>query len=95
MEDERILSNDLFNDETQNITKQLTVDDSEHLLSLFGINDENLELIKKELDINIYAHGADITLSGYYKNVETAYLTLLKLLEIIKKGDSIDKTRIR
>ena len=78
-----------------NITRQMSVEDSENLLSLFGINDENLELIKKELGISIYAHGTDITLSGAEKDVQTAYLTLEKLLEIIKKGDSIDKTRIR
>ena len=95
MESENNFTQSLLEDETRTVSRQLTVDDSDHLLSLFGINDENLDLIKHELGIKIYAHGTDITLSGDETNVETAYLTLEKLLEIIKKGDSIDKTRIR
>ena len=95
MESENSLTQSLLNEESQTVTRQITVDESDHLLSLFGINDENLELIKKELGIGIYAHGTDITLTGDEANVETACLTLEKLLEIIKKGDSIDKTRIR
>ncbi len=93
MEEAREINGEPF--EGEHITKKLNVDDSEHLLSLFGINDENLELIKRECNINIYAHGTEISLSGEESAVETAYLTLNKLLEIIKKGDSIDKTRIR
>ncbi len=95
MEIENNLAQNSVNNESVTVSRQLSVDDSEHLLSLFGINDENLELIKKELGISIYAHGTDITLTGDETNVETARLTLEKLLEIIKRGDSIDKTRIR
>ena len=46
MEEAREINGEPF--EGEHITKKLNVDDSEHLLSLFGINDENLELIKRE-----------------------------------------------
>ena len=81
--------------ESTAITRHLTVDDTDSFITLFGINDENIELIKKELGISILVHGGDVTISGDAKGVETAYLTLQKLLEIIARGDTIDKTRIR
>ena len=81
--------------ENELTTRKLVVDDTDSFISLFGINDENIELIKKELDINIFAHGGEVTLSGSEQAVETGYQTLLKLMEIIARGDSIDKTRIR
>jgi phosphate starvation-inducible PhoH-like protein len=81
--------------ENELTTRRLVVDDTDSFISLFGINDENIELIKKELDINIFAHGGEVTLSGSEQAVETGYQTLQKLMEIIARGDSIDKTRIR
>ena len=79
--------------ESTAITRHLSVDDTDSFITLFGINDENIELIKKELGISILVHGGDVTISGDAKGVETAYLTLQKLLEIIARGDTIDKTR--
>ena len=77
------------------VTRQIEVDNPDHFMSLFGLNDENIDLIKKELGIEIYTHGSVLTLKGAPDAVETACLTVEKLLEIIRKGDSIDKTRIR
>ncbi len=82
-------------EEEENISRVIEVEDPSHFISLFGINDENIALIKQELGINIYAHGSEISLSGSKKGVDTAFETLERLLEIIKKGDSIDRTRIR
>jgi len=76
----------------ETVTKKLDVEDS---VSLFGINDENLELIKQELDISIFARGSELTLTGSAENVEAAYLTLKRMTVIVAKGGAIDKTRIR
>ena len=35
--------------ENELTTRRLVVDDTDSFISLFGINDENIELIKKEL----------------------------------------------
>ncbi|MCR4577454.1 MAG: PhoH family protein [Clostridiales bacterium] len=63
-------------------------------MPLFGLNDENIELIKKELGISLFTRGGEITLTGDEDSVSAAITTLEKLTQIIKRGDSIDKTRI-
>ena len=79
---------------TESITKTLEITDPQQFIALFGLNDENIDLIKRELGISIFAHGSTVSISGEEKSVNTAYLTLSKLLEIIARGDPIDKTRI-
>ncbi|MCR4622311.1 MAG: PhoH family protein [Clostridiales bacterium] len=63
-------------------------------MPLFGLNDENIDLIKKELGISLFTHGGEITLTGDENSVDAALVTLEKLTQIIRRGDSIDKTRI-
>ena len=45
--------------------------------------------------MDIYAHGSEVMLSGEPEKVELARLTLEKLLEIIQRGETVDRTRIR
>ena len=92
---ENIESTEVKTGYTGEISRVIEVEDSDCFISLFGLNDENIELIKRELGISVFAHGTEITLKGDPRNVEVARLTIEKLLEIIKKGDSIDATRIR
>ncbi|MBQ3232891.1 MAG: PhoH family protein, partial [Clostridia bacterium] len=71
------------------------VDEPERFIALFGLNDENIDLIRRELNVQIFAHGNEITLTGEEEKVRLARLTLDKLLEIIARGDPIDRSRIR
>ncbi len=89
------MENENITFESENVTRTLEVSDSDSFITLFGINDENIELIKKELGIKIFAHGSELSLVGEKKSVDTAADTIERLLEIIKRGDAIDKTRIR
>ena len=43
----------------------------------------------------LYAHGGEVTISGEPEKVALARLTLEKLLEIIQRGEPVDRTRIR
>ncbi len=76
------------------VTKSFVVEDAGSLMPLFGLNDENIDLIKKELGISLFTHGGEITLTGDENSVDAALVTLEKLTQIIRRGDSIDKTRI-
>ena len=80
--------------EVSNVTRSFVVEDAGSLMPLFGLNDENIELIKKELGISLFTRGGEITLTGEEDSVSAAITTLEKLTQIIKRGDSIDKTRI-
>ena len=77
------------------ISEVMYVDDPQQFIALFGLNDENVDLIRRELNVVIFAHGNEITLTGDEDKVRLARLTLERLLEIVARGDAIDKTRIR
>jgi len=79
----------------EKVSDKMYVDEPERFIALFGLNDENIDLIRRELNVQIFAHGNEITLTGEEENVRLAHLTLDKLLEIIARGDAIDRSRIR
>ena len=76
-------------------TAHMNLDSAEQFIGIFGINEENIPLFQQELGVEIYAHGGDITLSGEAEKVQLAKLTLEKLNEIVLRGESVDRTRIR
>jgi len=71
------------------------VENVDQLMALFGVRDENVELIRRELNVEIFAHGNEIALSGEEDKVRLARLVLERLVGIIARGESIDRTRIR
>lgn len=76
-------------------TERMNVDSSEQFIGLFGIREENIPLFKDELGVDIFAHGGEVTLTGDPDKVTLARLTLEKLREIILRGETVDRTRIR
>ena len=79
--------------ERENVTIQL--DSPEEFIGLFGIREENLALFKDELGVEIYARGDSVSLSGEPEKVALAKITLNTLRDILRRGESIDRTRIR
>ena len=45
--------------------------------------------------MEIFAHGGEVTLSGNPEKVSLARLTLEKLQEIVLRGETVDRSRIR
>lgn len=79
--------------ERENVTIQL--DSPEEFIGLFGIREENLALFKDEMGVEIYARGDSVSLSGEPEKVALAEITLNTLRDILRRGESIDRTRIR
>lgn len=79
--------------ERENVMIQL--DSPEEFIGLFGIREENLALFKDELGVEIYARGDSVSLSGEPEKVALAEITLNTLRDILRRGESIDRTRIR
>lgn len=79
--------------EREIVTIQL--DSPEEFIGLFGIREENLALFKDELGVEIYARGDSVSLSGEPEKVALAEITLNTLRDILRRGESIDRTRIR
>jgi len=73
----------------------MTVESVDLFMSLFGVRDENVDLIRRELGVEIFARGNEITISGEEEKVTLAHTVLERLLGILSRGESIDRTRIR
>ena len=76
-------------------TQRMTMETPEQFIGIFGIREENIPIFKEELGVEIYAHGEEVTISGDPEKVRLAHLTLEKLSEIILRGETVDRTRIR
>ena len=77
------------------VTETLAIDSPEEFISLFGIREENLSLFREELGVEIFAHGNEVKLTGEPEKVELSKMTFERLLEIIRRGETVDRTRIR
>ncbi|MBR0367353.1 MAG: PhoH family protein [Clostridia bacterium] len=67
----------------------------EQFISIFGIREENIPIFKEELGVEIFAHGDEVQITGDQDKVALAKLTLEKLSEIVLRGETVDRTRIR
>ena len=80
---------------SQVITEHMPIESAEEFIGLFGLREENIALFRAELGVDIQAGSGEIALSGEPDKVELAKLTLEKMSEIIRRGETVDRTRIR
>ena len=73
----------------------LSVDTMDSYMTLFGSNDQNAALIEQETGAAISLRGTELCLSGDEKQVEAAQAVVKKLLEMMAKGEYVDRSRIR
>ena len=64
-------------------------------LALFGLNDANVRLLEKELDVHIAMRGTELAVSGEDLETELAVLVIEKLLDMIRRGEQVDSMQIR
>lgn len=65
------------------------------VMKLFGSFDENIEIIKEELDVDIRQTDDGIELCGEEENLRVAKGVIENLLAIVGKNEFIDKSKIR
>ena len=73
----------------------MPIESAEEFIGLFGLKEENIALFRDELGVDIQAGSGEIVLSGDSDKVELAKITLEKMSEIIRRGETVDRTRIR
>ncbi|MBQ9081178.1 MAG: hypothetical protein IJY26_00895, partial [Clostridia bacterium] len=66
----------------------------DELQKLLGNFDENLNIITRELALSARVEGVKIILEGEESDVQLGADVLESLLDIIRGGESIDKSRI-
>ena len=78
----------------ENITTEVKFNDSHSLAELLGIFDENLEVIMRETNATVYVDENALKISGKKTDVMLAEKVITKLLDIIRTGEKLDKSRI-
>ena len=73
----------------------LTLDSMDAYMSLFGLNDQNVALVEQECGVSVSLRGSELFLTGEAEDAGLAESVILKLLEMIRRGDLVDRTRIR
>ena len=76
-------------------TVRLPIESSEEFIGLFGFREENIALFRDELGVDIQAGSGEVILNGDADKVQLARVTLEKMSEIIRRGETVDRTRIR
>lgn len=76
-------------------TRTLPIESMEQVSLLFGNMDENVQLIQNELGVTIRHDAQQITVEGPDDAAGVAAQVLDKLCGLIRRGESLDRTRIR
>ncbi len=78
------------------IKKRLYLDmDKEGVIHLYGVADENLRLIEKELKVDIIGQNDRAVIKGDKENVEYAEQVLKRLKRRLEKGGGLNKVIVR
>lgn len=65
------------------------------LKTLVGVNDENIRLIEKMLNVEILSFGNQVTIKGSAKDIENAKTAIDVLYEKASKGQSIGEQEVK
>ena len=73
----------------------IPVEQMDELIRLFGVFDENLKIIEAETSAHITSDADSIRVSGDEEAVRSAGAVIEKLLQLIRRGEAVDRGRIR
>lgn len=73
----------------------VNVENIDQIIALFGNFDENINILQRMYGVAILSRGNDIRISGEEANVEKAKNAVNDLIELIKKGETINEQNIR
>ena len=81
--------------ETTEYKTTLQIDSPDAFINLFGLRDENVDLLKRELGVELFAHGDEITITGDMEKAELCKQVLESLKQIVQRGERVDRSRLR
>lgn len=76
------------------INREIEVSQEIDLSALFGSFDENVKLLEKALSVNIAQRDNALKLSGEEDNVDKAQEVVNLLMQIIARGEAIDRQKV-
>ncbi|MGN0596868.1 MAG: PhoH family protein [Ruminiclostridium sp.] len=75
--------------------KSITLNRMEHISSIFGDFDENINILQKEYGVVIFSRGTDIKITGADENVSRAASAVESLIKLLDKGETITDQSVR
>ena len=81
--------------ESELFETNVAIENMDELIRLFGVFDENLNIIEAETGAHISSDAESIRITGAEEDVNAASAVIEKLLELIRRGETIDRGRIR
>lgn len=81
--------------ETEMFESVVQVENMDELIRLFGVFDENLKIIETETGAHIASDADNIRITGEEGAVGVAAAVIDKLLMLIRRGENVDRGRIR
>lgn len=73
----------------------LTFDDLGQALAFVGPSDENIRALEQETGARIALRGESLTFEGEREQIDEAVAVANKMLDLLRKRESVDKERIR
>ena len=76
------------------IEQIIDIDRMDYAVALFGNLDENIEIIKRKLKVQIVVRGTEIKVTGEVEAVMSAVKTLQGLIALLGKGETISDQNV-
>lgn len=73
----------------------LSVESMEDYMSLFGVGDENVNILMQETGAQISMRENELSFSGEEAQVDLAVTVTEKLLDMLRRHEQVDRSRIR
>ena len=74
---------------------QLTLENMEAYRTLFGMNDRNMAVLEQELNVQVTLREQELRIEGEEADQALAGQVIAKLIDMLRRGESIDLSRIR
>ncbi len=82
-------------DESEKSIARIELESMDDSIGLFGVFDENLNIFEEEIGVKIRIHSDGIAIEGDEEQVQLCRTILEKLLDMQRKGEPINRGRIR
>ncbi len=74
---------------------QLSLENMEAYRTLFGMNDRNMAVLEQELNVQVTLREQELKIEGDAEDQALAGQVIAKLIDMLRRGESIDLSRIR
>jgi len=73
---------------------RIKIEDIDFLDELFGNLDENIKIIEEKYDVHIVSREGNLIILGDESRINSASNVLIKMIDMIKSGEKLDKQKI-